>query len=205
MRRSKVDDHPRRAEIEVAIGRGVPLRKIGAQFGVSIQVLKRHKAKMKRDTPHALVAMAAQGWGVKPEELERLRVETSEGWLNQVRAHHSKCVAAFDRLLEAGNETIAMQASAQVLKSLAMLGQAVGEIAQHSTQVTNNFVLSPEFWRIRTALMRELRPYPEAHAAVQRALREVAADDKLVELTPERLPNSGQSQSPALEPPAPPP
>ena len=190
--RSQIAKHERRADIEQAIAAGVPYRRIAERFGVTIGAVKRHKAHLARETPQILAACSAAAWAVRPEELEKLRVETADGWLRQIRMHHAKLVAAFDRLVAAGNDAIAAQVSGQVLRALEMLGRAVGEIATHSVKVEASLVVNPAYWRTRTAIIQALAPYPDARAAVIAALKRVEAepDDRpVLDLLPERRDN----------------
>jgi hypothetical protein len=102
--KSTIDKHPDRPAIESGLARRVALRKLGRRFlGVSIDALHRHKKKLLRDAPEMFLAVQARDWKVKPEELEALRLETSEGWLSNIRADLGKvlyfrevCIASDD-------------------------------------------------------------------------------------------------------------
>src|SRR4051812_19448923 len=100
--RSGVALHPECSAIQAALARNVPLRKLAKQYGLSIDALFRHRRKMRREQPELFHALAAPDWRVKPEELEKLRVETSDGYLQVLRAQVSKLICAQDRALEAG-------------------------------------------------------------------------------------------------------
>jgi hypothetical protein len=171
---STVGAHPQRPEIEAALARGTPLRTIARRYGVSTYAACRHRKRMRDEQPEVFAALVASTWKVTPEDLERLRVETSDGWLNQLRAQHAKLVAAQDQLFEAGNHSIASQVAAQVLKILEVIGRAVGEIGAHVNTVNNNIItMSGDYWKVRTTLIQALAPYPEAKADVLAALRAV--------------------------------
>ena len=177
-RKSKVDGHPRQAEIEAALAApACNVRAVARRFGVPASALYRYERKLRRDSPQLFAALAAQDWKVRPEDLEQLRIETADGWLRQLRDHHSKLVWAFDRNLAAGNDGIAAQLSAQIMKALVELGRATGELAQHAVHIQNNVVLAPGYWKARIALLDALAPFPDARAAAIRALRDTETVD----------------------------
>jgi hypothetical protein len=172
-RGTTIATHPECAAIETALARGTPLRKIQARWGIHPSAACRHRQRMRLEQPETFRALAAADWKVKPEELEKLRTETSDGWLKVLRAQVAKLVAAQDKNLEAGNDGTAAHLAAQVHKALEMLGRAVDQIGALSvTNIQNNVVMSPAFWEIRTAILRALAPFPDARAAVLQALRE---------------------------------
>jgi hypothetical protein len=132
--------------------------------------------KMRAESPAVFSALAAADWKVKPEQLEALRLETSDGWLKQLRAQFDKLVRAQDICLQDGNYTVATQIAAQCHKALDMLGRAIGEIATHSTKIENNLILAPGYLSLRTELLRALRPFPQAAQAVVQAFRKVEGE-----------------------------
>src|SRR5260370_20223960 len=85
--KSKIDQHADRPAIEQALARRVALRKIGKRYGLTIDCLFRHKRKLLREAPEMFLKVQAADWGkVTAEELEQLRLETSDGWLKNIRA-----------------------------------------------------------------------------------------------------------------------
>jgi transposase-like protein len=178
-RASTVSQHPERAAIEAALARGMALRKIAKRYGVSLDAAFRHRKKMRREQPELFQALAASDWRVKPEELEKLRVETSDGYLKILRSQVAKLIAAQDRCIEDGIDAQAASLAGQANRALELVGKAIGQIgAAGSITVTNNnaIILNAGFWELRTKLIRALAPYPEARSAVLEALREAAFD-----------------------------
>jgi len=88
--KSTIALHPDRSAIEAGLARRVALRKLAKRFGVTIDALHRYKKRLLKDAPEMFLAVQARDWKVKPEELEALRLETSEGWLANVRADLGK-------------------------------------------------------------------------------------------------------------------
>src|SRR5271154_1048040 len=89
--KSTITSHPDRPAIEAALARRVPLRKIGKRHGVTIDALFRYKRRLLIEAPEMFLLQQAKDWGkVSEEELEQLRLETSEGWLRNIRADLGK-------------------------------------------------------------------------------------------------------------------
>jgi len=173
---STIAKHPQRAAIEGALAKGMTLARIAAHFKVSADALWRYKRRLRAEQPQIFRELAAANWRTTPEQLDQLRIETSDGWLKQLRAQYDKLVLAQDRCLESRNYGPAAVLAAQVNRALQLVGQAVGEVAAHSTTVNNNLIVSPQYWAVRTAIVRALADYPEARRAVLEALRRTESD-----------------------------
>lgn len=176
---STVARHAERAAIEAALARNVPLRTLERRYGVSTFALCRHRQRMRVESPQMFAALAAADWKVKPEELEALRLETSEGWLKQVRAQYAKFVGVQDACLESGDYQTAAVLGQRCEKLLDMLGRAVDELSNASVRVEMNVVSTPGYWAVRTALAQALQPFPEARAAVLASLRRIEGDEEV--------------------------
>ena len=105
--RSKIETHQDRPAIEAALARRVPLRKIGKRYGLTIDALHRYKKRLLRDAPELFEAALAKSWKVSSEELEALRIETADGWLQNIRADLTKCMIYRDRCIAAGDDAAA--------------------------------------------------------------------------------------------------
>src|SRR3954447_16175394 len=146
-RASAIDKHPDKPAIEAALARGVALRKLEKRYDINFHALLRHRRKMRREQPEVFQALAAADWKVSPENLEKLRVETSDGYLKILRAQVAKLIAAQDRLLEDGVDAQAASIAGQVARHLELVGKAINAIGTASsiTNIQNNVVLSAEF------------------------------------------------------------
>jgi hypothetical protein len=174
--------HPRRAEIETDIAKGLSGAAIARKYSteahpISIWSAIRFIKNMKRKRPTALAALKAEVWQCTPEQLEQLRLETSQGWLSQMRNQFSRMLQLQEACLESGNVKGATQAAAQIAKLLELIGKAVDELSSvgslNVSMTTNNLVLSPAYHSLRTALLDALRKHPDARADVLSALASI--------------------------------
>ena len=176
-RENAVERHPDRAAIEADLIRKVPLRRLEKRYGIHYSILSRHGAKLRREQPKLVAAIAATDWGVSPAELEKLRLETADGWLKQVRAQLLKLQRVQDRAIEQDKYVSVAQIAAQVNKLFEILGRATNELAEHSTKIENATIVLPVVYQMRTTILMALRSFPDPRAAVLSKLREIEADD----------------------------
>lgn len=175
--KSTIDRHSERPAIESGLAKRIPLRKLASRFGVSIDALHRHKKKLLRDAPEIFLAAQARDWKVKPEELEALRLETSEGWLANVRADLGKVFYFRDVCIAEDDHQMAAQWTVHARKYLEMIGHAAEQLKSHSINVQNNFYNSPDYWLIQRAIFEALADHPAARAAVLHALESIGSAD----------------------------
>jgi hypothetical protein len=173
--KSTIEKHPDRPAIESGLARRVALRKLGKRHGVSIDALFRHKRKLLRDAPEMFLAVQARDWRVKPEELEALRLETSEGWLANVRADLGKVLYFRDVCIAEDDHQAAAQWTGHARKYFEMIGHAAEQLKAHSINIQNNFYNSPDYWLIQRAILEALADHPAARADVLRALEGVGS------------------------------
>lgn len=173
--KSTIDKHPDRPAIESGLARRIALRKLGKRFGVSIDALHRHKKKLLRDAPEMFLATQARDWKVKPEELEALRLETSEGWLANVRADLGRVLYFRDVCIADDDHQAAAMWTGHARKYFEMIGHAAEQLKAHSINIQNNFYNSPDYWLIQNAIFAALADHPAARADVLRALESVGS------------------------------
>ena len=164
-----IDVHPDRARIELGLARGVPLRVVAEKYGVSMHAAHRHKAKLPPQLKAALAARA-----LKPgTDLEKLRIDESEGLLQNLAAQRARLLWSQDQALEAANHSIVAQLAAQIHRNLQLVGQYLGEFLRHDVHTSVNIVLRPEYLQLRSVLMQALKPFPDARRAVSAAIHEL--------------------------------
>lgn len=167
--RSTIEQHPERARIELAIAQGVSARVIGLKFGASKDAVSRHKQKM----PGPLKAALA-GKVLKPGvDLEKLRVDESEGLLSHVVAQRGRLYLMLDQCEQIGDTVGAARLHAEINKNLTLGSKLLGLLVAHSKHISVNLTVSAEYLELRQALVNALQPYPEARRAVAAVLRQV--------------------------------
>ena len=94
--------------------------------------------------------------------------------------------------VDSGDKKAAAALSGRLHENLALVAKLTGELVPHAGTSITNILLSPDFQRLRTELVRVLARYPEAQAQVAavfrqaglRAATEMDAPEKLIEAVP---------------------
>ncbi|SIO49379.1 hypothetical protein SAMN05443247_06433 [Bradyrhizobium erythrophlei] len=167
--KSTITEHVDRARIERDLALGRPLARIAKKYGVSTTAAFRHKRKLP---PQLKAALA--GHALRPaEDLEKLRIDESEGLLSNLAAQRARLLLAQDAALEIEQFGLVAQLASGIHRNLELVGKYLGEFASHSTQTTISILITPEYLDLRAALLRALQPYGEARRAVAATLHQV--------------------------------
>lgn len=164
--RSIIDQHPERGRIEYDLARGVPVRVVAKKFGLKPSACYRHFAKMppqlKAEKFAALLKPAA--------DLEKLRIDESEGLLANLAMQRARLLLMQDTAIELADAEMTQRLAGQIHRNLELVGKYLGEFAQRSINTQINVLVSPEYLQLRAALISALRLFPEARRAVAAVL-----------------------------------
>jgi hypothetical protein len=192
-RASTIVGHPDQARIERDLAIGRPLQRIAKKYGVSKDAAWRHK---KHLPPQLKTALA--GHLLRPgEDLEKIRVEESDGLLSHLAAQRARLLISQDLALESEQLGLVATLSQAIHRNLELVGRYLGEFASHSTQTTISILVTPEYLEMRSALLRALGPYAEAKravAAVFDGIETKAAQrprQRTIDITPQRVADGG--------------
>ncbi len=150
------------------IGR-VAFRVVARKYKVSKDSAYRYLRKM----PPQLRAAHMGGTLRAGADLEKLRIDESEGLLQNLAAQRARLLLLQDAAMETENPGLAAQISGAIHRNLELVGKYLGEFAQHQIRATVSVLVQPEYLQMRAALVRALQPYPEARAAVAAVLHQI--------------------------------
>lgn len=151
MGQDSIDTHKRREEIEAAIARGVPVRTIAEDFGLSKSAVQRHK--------DAMVARMAGAPAAQSTDADEL--------LERVLELQEEAIGILAKAKRAGDHRTALAAIKEARSTTELLAKMRGEL---QTGTTINITVSNAWIALRADLMRALQPHPEARVAVMHAL-----------------------------------
>jgi hypothetical protein len=114
-------DHDKRELIEAALVKHMPFRKIGEQFNVGFQAVRRHQAHVLRKLSKAR------------EGIEMAEASTLLARIDQVLRDAQRITAKAEK---DGDLPTALQGLRTITNSLSLLGRITGEIAQQNTSVS---------------------------------------------------------------------
>lgn len=162
--------HAERAAIDQALAGEPSNRRIAAQFIVTEQALRRHKAD---HLPATLI---------KSEQAKEVtRADDLIGQLKAIAVRTERLYTIADGIIGkavTGSDwrtaLMAVREASNVNRearaNLEVLGELLGELNRNPTV---NILIAPQWISTRTLLMQALVPFPEARAAVARTLIEV--------------------------------
>jgi hypothetical protein len=182
---------PHRREVDLALTARVPPSVIAKRFDVSIDSVKRHARRHLTAMQRAALATALKPTAV---DLDALRESEGSSLLGQLLAQRANLQVIGQTAFEAKQYAAAVSAERAVTDNLDLLSRVLGLIiTKHETRSTH-LLIHPDYLALRSTLVEALRPFPEAAAAVGKALHALeskAADDitkangKLIEHRPE--------------------
>ena len=168
---STILDHPERAAIEFALAKSVPIRQIAKKHGVSIHVLYRY-----RDQIPPQLRAAHLGARLKAgADLEKLRIDESEGILTNLAMQRARLLLVQDAALEVGDRREVAYIADVIHRNVKLTGVYLGEFARHQVKTSISVLIQPEYLEMRANLMAALSPFPAARRAVAAALQAAEA------------------------------
>src|SRR5262249_2282263 len=172
MRVCKVCSHERRHSIEIGLTHGVPVRTLGARFGLKPSTIYRHgKLHLPPQTRAAILA------ALKPSEidLEALQRSESEGLLAQLVAQRARLQQMSELALEMGDIRAANGTEARIIANLELVGKLLNQFTIHHEVTHKSVLVSADYLQLRQALLAALKPHPAAMRDVARALHGLEA------------------------------
>jgi hypothetical protein len=169
--------HPDRPQIDLAVATGLSMRVIAERFKVSRDAVWRH-----RQSHLSVEIRAALALKLLKKEGDTRQILLTEGAnvAEALAAVRAPLFGLFLRAADIQDSRAAAQLAGRLHESLALSAKITGELAPHASVNVTNLVLSIDYQRLRSELLRILARYPEARQEVAAAFRqfgEVAAGE----------------------------
>ena len=126
-------------------------------------------------------------------DTRRILLEEGAGVSEALKAIRGPLFGLFLAAVDSGDNKAAAALSGRLHENLALVAKLTGELVPHAGTSITNVLLSPDFQRLRTELIRVLAHYPEAQAQVAAVFRQAglraatemgAPDGKMIETVP---------------------
>jgi hypothetical protein len=166
--------HDKRHQIDLGLICGVPRPTLAQRFGVTVDSLYRHSKTHVTASQAAAILQAVEPSQI---DLEALTRAESEGLLANLVTMRARLATIAQQAMEDGLPQVAIRAEAATLANLELVSKLLGQLVNRSEFVHQHLTLSPQYLRLRQALVAVLRPHPEIAAQVAEALRAIEADD----------------------------
>jgi hypothetical protein len=188
--RCTICNHPARPQIDLAIATGLSKRAVAARFGVSRDAVWRHaQAHLTAEMRAALATKLLQREG----DTRRILLEEGAGVSEALKAIRGPLFGLYLTAVDTGDSKAAAALSGRLHENLAFVAKLTGELVPHAGTTITNVLLSPDFQRLRSELIRVLARYPEARAEVAAVFRQAglqaatemgASPEKIIEALP---------------------
>ena len=188
--RCTICNHPARPQIDLAIATGLSKRAVAARFVVSRDAVWWHaQAHLTAEMRAALATKLLQREG----DTRHILLEEGAGVTEALKAIRGPLFCLYLAAVDTGDSKAAAALSGRLHENLALVAKLTGELVPHAGTTITNILLSPDFQRLRTELIRVLARYPEARAEVAAVFRQAglqaatemgASPEKIIEALP---------------------
>ena len=188
--RCTICNHPARPQIDLAIATGLSKRAVAARFVVSRDAVWWHaQAHLTAEMRAALATKLLQREG----DTRHILLEEGAGVTEALKAIRGPLFCLYLAAVDTGDGKAAAALSGRLHENLALVAKLTGELVPHAGTTITNILLSPDFQRLRTELIRVLARYPEARAEVAAVFRQAglqaatemaASPQKIIEALP---------------------
>jgi hypothetical protein len=162
-----------RVSIELGIVHGVSASVLAQRFGVSKFAIIRHAKAHLSPVQRAALLSATKPSAI---DLEALKISESEGLLHALVTQRARLHQHSELAASLGDIKGAVQAENSIQSNLSLVARLLGQLATHHNVTHTSLLVSPDYLRLRQALVGALRPYPEAGRAVAAALYALESD-----------------------------
>jgi hypothetical protein len=136
-----------------------PLSPCGRAFfcssAISSESLHKDAAwRHKKHIPPRLKAKLTANVLAPGADLDKLRLEESEGLLAHLASQRARLLLAQDMAVEAEQLHLVVSTAGQIHRNLELVGKYLGEFAQHHVTTQISILVSPEYLQLRAALLR---------------------------------------------------
>ena len=164
---------PRRHLIDVGLAYGTPLRVLSKRYGPSTHSIWRHSRKHLSPQMRAAILVAQKPAAV---DLEALKRSEAEGLLAQLVSQRARLQQHSELALDLGNIADCCRVEGRITANLELVARLLDQLTVHYDVRHTSVLVSPNYLRLRSALIEALRPHPAAMAAVSAALHQIESD-----------------------------
>jgi len=181
--------HPKRAVLDQALASGIGYKSLSKKHGVSKFALYRHK---RAHLSPEMRTAAARKMLKREGDLRAILLEEGTSLVEQLGAFRAQLYDTFVIAKEIGDLKAAAHLGSRIHDNFTLVAKLTGELLPHSSVNVTNLLLSPDYQRIRSQLLRALSSHPEAAADVAEIFRQAGAEAvALIEAETPRVINGG--------------
>lgn len=159
--------------VEIGLAYGLSYQSLADRYDLSKDAIGRHAREHL--TPQVRAALLA-AQAPADIDLDRLRESESEGLLAHLVAQRARLLQVSQVALEGGDVKAMVAAEGAIGTNLALGAKLLGHLVNRIDVRHSSVLLTPDYLRLRHALLSALRGFPEAAKAVGEALARLESD-----------------------------
>jgi hypothetical protein len=195
----------KRHVVEIGLAYGLSYQSLADRYDLSKDAIGRHAREHL--TPQVRAALLA-AQAPTDIDLDKLRQSESEGLLGHLVAQRARLLQVSQIALEVGDVKAMVAAEGAIGANLALGAKLLGHLVNRIDVRHSSVLLTPDYLRLRQAMLGALRAFPEAARAVGEALARLESDaarDITDEATKGKAPRVIEHEPAAPKPLPPPP
>jgi hypothetical protein len=172
--RCKICQFSERPRLEMLLAGGASMNAVGKKFGFNRENVRRHWNHVDQERKLALTFGPVQR-----AHLESHLAEEATSVVDHYKAVRAGLYALYDAAVMAGDRTGGALVAGRLLSCLDAMARLAGEWVQSPLVVNNTqnvFLNDPGFAAFQSQLVRALRPFPDARAAVIKEFDKLEAE-----------------------------
>ena len=168
---SSIGTHVESERIRADLCAGVPVRVVQRKYNVSKDACYRFIKKLPIGIRAKRMADILKP-GCDPD---KLREEESEGLLISLRFQRIRLLQQQDLAAELADGEMVARMAGHIHRNIELVGKYLGEFVSHSRVQVMSLTMTPDYLRLREALLSAMVQHPEARADMLKALRSIEA------------------------------
>jgi hypothetical protein len=169
----KVCQSDKRNLVEVGLVLGTSLRTLSQRFGLSVDSIFNHKHNHLTPQQRAAILAAVKPSEVDLEELERLE---SQGLLGALIGQRARLQQIVEMAMELSDLGRCISAERAITENLSLVAKLLGQLVTHHEVRHTSLLISPDYIRLRQAIVQALMAFPDAARAVSAALHRLESE-----------------------------
>jgi hypothetical protein len=165
--------HTRRDLIDIALILREPRSVLSQRFGISEDSLARHASN---HLPPQIRAAIMTAMAPSSIDIDALQKSESESLLASLISQRARFATMAQAALAADLPGVAVRCENGVLQNLELTSRLLGQLVNRSVVTTQSFLVSPDYLRLRSILIEELREYPELRARLAARIAELETE-----------------------------
>jgi hypothetical protein len=162
-----------RHKVDIGLVHQVAARVLAERFDLSKDAIHRHAANHLTPAQRAAILAAQKPLAI---DLEALRTSETEGLLAGLVAQRARLQTKAELAMEWGDVKGSVAAEGAMMANYTLVAKLLGQLVQVHDVRHTNLLVSPDYMRLRSALVTALKPFPEAARAVGAALHALESD-----------------------------